>query len=167
MMFPDCRNDEFYNADFLDKNDSECVSGYDWAAEAVDNLFDNLEVITDSSDYVANFMNTEVPDYMQEQYTMEFAFGNREDEDRVVKTYADYLRFKILEWLEDERNEFITSMIDNMDEKMYEAIRNRVLKDNEKKENPKEYYDSRKFICRGVKEMSSPDADADDDADDE
>ena len=42
MMFPECRNDNYYNEDFLTKTDKEFVRGFDWATEmAVDNFFDN------------------------------------------------------------------------------------------------------------------------------
>jgi hypothetical protein len=98
-------------------------------------------------------LNKELPDYLKEKYEMEFTFGDRDNEEREIKTYADLLRMKLLEWIEMERNELITSMIDNMDEDIYNAIRNKVLKENQEKDNPKEYYDSRKYIVTGKKEQ--------------
>lgn len=45
------------------------------------------------------------------------------DEERKVETYADLIRYKILEWIENERNELITSMIDAMDDEEYKKIK--------------------------------------------
>jgi len=154
--FPDCRNDDYYNEDFLVRKDSDFVQGFDWAAEAVDNLFNNLETMTDESDHLEKFLTEPIPEHMQEDYTMEFKFPEPKKEERKVKTYGDYIRYKILCWLESERNELITSAIDGMDENLYQAIRNKVLRDNQKKKNPKEYYNTRKYLCTGAKEGDGP-----------
>ena len=54
------------------------------------------------------------------------------------------------------RDELIVSMLENMDEDVYNAIRNKKLKENQKKpkKEQKEYYDTRKYMCTGEKEMS-------------
>lgn len=157
MMFPECRNDNYYNEDFLTKTDKEFVRGFDWATEmAVDNFFDNnfdSDMPIEEDGELSIMLNKELPDYLKEKYEMEFTFGDRDNEEREIKTYADLLRMKLLEWIEMERNELITSMIDNMDEDIYNAIRNKVLKENQEKDNPKEYYDSRKHIITGKKEQ--------------
>lgn len=157
MMFPECRNDNYYNEDFLTKTDKDFVSGFDWATEmAVDNFFDNnfdSDMPIEEDGELSIMLNKELPDYLKEKYEMEFTFGDRDNEEREIKTYADLLRMKLLEWIEMERNELITSMIDNMDEDIYNAIRNKVLKENQEKDNPKEYYDSRKHIITGKKEQ--------------
>ena len=46
MIFPDGRNDNYYNEDFLDKPNKNFLDGFDWATEmAVDNfLWKNLEI---------------------------------------------------------------------------------------------------------------------------
>ena len=49
---------------------------------------------------------------MQESYTFEFSHGESEPQERTVKTYADLLRLKLIDWIEGERNELIVSMID-------------------------------------------------------
>lgn len=159
MQLPDCRHDDYYNSDFLDEKDYEFVRGYDWATEAIDNLFNNLESLTDGSDHIEKFLDEKLPESMQDEYTMDFAFSEPKREDRKVETYGDFLRMKMLEWLETERNEFITGMIDNMDETIYKAIRNKILKDNAESENPKEYYDTRKYVCTGKKESDGPNGD--------
>ena len=159
MMFPDCRTDDAYNQDFLGGTDKEFVKGFDWATEmAVDNFFDNHfdGMSPDEEDGELSIMlNKEVPDYLKEKYEVEYRFGDRDAETREIKTYADLLRSKILDWIEMERDELITSMLDNMDEDIYNAIRNKVLKENNEKPEGerKEYYDSRKFACTGKKEF--------------
>jgi len=159
MMFPDCRTDDAYNQDFLNGTDKEFVRGFDWATEmAVDNFFDNHfdGTIPDEEDGELSIMlNKEVPDYLKEKYEVEYRFSDRDTETREIKTYADLLRSKILDWIEMERNELITSMLDNMDEDIYNAIRAKVLKENEQRPEKKEYYDSRKYMCTGKKEFRS------------
>ena len=150
MLFPNCRDDEYYNQDFLNGQDSEFVRGFDWAVEmAVDNFFDNdMYELADNDSYLGHILNKKLPEDLREEYDMEFSFpcdSPKEDEHRVVETYADLIRYKLLEWIEMERDELITSMIDHMDEDVYKALRNKTLKDNEKQEKPKEYYDTRKF----------------------
>lgn len=157
MMMPDCRNDDYYNSDFLDEADHDLVRGYDWATEAVDNLFDNIDSLTDGSDHIEKFLNEELPESMQDEYDMDFAFDEEHPtEHREVKTYGDFLRMQMLSWLEIERNELIVSLIENMDEEIYNAIRNKVLKDNLESSDPKEYYDTRKHACTGKKESDGP-----------
>ena len=50
---------------------------------------------------------------------MEHTFDDRADEERTVETYADLIRFELLRWIETERNELITSMIDSMSDEEY------------------------------------------------
>ena len=152
MLFPDVRNDDWYNEDFLDGASKKEVLGFDWATFAVDNLFENIEQITDESDYLEKVFSEELPKSLQDEYDMERHDG--EDEHREVKTYADFIRMKILSWLENERNEIVVSLIENMDESVYKALREKVLKDNEKSENPKEYYDSRHFMYTNEKRFT-------------
>lgn len=152
MLFPDVRNDDWYNEDFLDGKSKKEVLGFDWATHAVDTLFENIEQITDESDYLEKVFSEELPKSLQDEYDMERHDG--EDEHREVKTYADFIRMKILSWLENERNEIVVSLIENMDESVYKALREKVLKDNEKSENPKEYYDSRHFMYTNEKRFT-------------
>lgn len=157
MIFPDCRNDNYYNEDFVGNADIDFLKGFDWVTEeVVDNFFDNVFdglPIEEGDGKLEDLLNSKVPVEMRTKYEMEFAFG-RKNEVRKVETYADFLRMKLLEWIEMERNELITSMIDNMDEELYDAIRNKKLKDNSKKpkEEQKEYYNSRKYMITGKKE---------------
>lgn len=161
MMFPECRRDDYYNQDFLNGTDQEFIRGFDWCVEmAVDNFFDNdMDELSDSESYLGHILSEKIPELMQEEYDMEFSFpydGPRPDESRKVETYADLIRYKLLDWIERERDQLITSMIDNMDEDIYKALRNKVLKDNAKSDNPKEYYDTRKFAVTGKKQSDGP-----------
>ena len=159
-MFPDCRKDDYYNQDFLDGQDREFVKGYDWCTEeVVDNFFNNLDVYFDSDSHMQHMLDEKLPDDMKSEEEVEFTFGGRGSEVRKIKTYGDLLRSKLLDWIKSERDELITSMIDNMDEVLYKSIRNKVLKDNEKAEQPKEYYDSRKYAITGKKAMDGPEDD--------
>lgn len=125
---PDCRTDENYNQKYLNQKDKQILNGFDWAIEmAVDNFFNNLELLEDG--YLEHILNDNVakgPEGQQEEYKMEFTFGGREPETRKVDTFADLLRFKILEFCEMERDELITSMIDGMDESEYDSIKRSV-----------------------------------------
>lgn len=129
---PDCRSDETYNQKYLGKLDKEFVRGFDWCAEnAVDNLFNNLDVYFDDDSYIMHSLSKELPESLKEEYefvyTFPFRMGDTEKtEKRQVRTYGDLFRSKLLDWMESERDQLITSMIDNMDEDEYNAIRAKV-----------------------------------------
>ena len=126
---PDCRNDENYNEKYLNNFDKEFVRGYDWCVEmSVDNFFDNLDIYFGDDSHIMHLLNEELPENMREEYEIERTFADENDrvEKRDVKTYVDLLRSKILDYIEIERDELITSMIDNMDEQEYAEIKAKV-----------------------------------------
>jgi hypothetical protein len=124
---PDCRTDENYNIKYLNETDKAEVSGYDYCAEhVVDNFFYNLDVYYGGDNYFMHVMNEEIPESMREEYAMEYSDGSREDEKRTVKTYGDLLRCNLLDWIESERDQLITSIIDGYTEEEYKAIKERV-----------------------------------------
>lgn len=126
---PDCRNDENYNEKYLNNFNKEFVRGYDWCVEmSVDNFFDNLDIYFEDDSHIMHLLNEELPENMREEYEIErtFADENYRVEKRDVKTYVDLLRSKILDYIEMERDELITSMIDNMDEQEYAEIKAKV-----------------------------------------
>lgn len=127
-LIPDCRTDEGYNEKYLNQKDKEFLRGFDWCVEmAVDNFFDNdMGDLASEGDYLGHILCGKVPEEMQEEYIMEHTVAGEEDEKRKVETYADLIRMKILEWIEMERDELITSMIDNMDDDEYEQIKAKV-----------------------------------------
>lgn len=126
---PDCRNDENYNEKYLNNFDKEFVRGYDWCVEmSVDNFFDNLDIYFGDDSHIMHLLNEELPENMREEYEIERTFADDDNkvEKRDVKTYVDLLRSKILDYIEMERDELITSMIDNMDEQEYAEIKAKV-----------------------------------------
>ena len=132
---PDCRHDENYNEKFLNDKDKEFIRGFDWCVEmAVDNFFANEMFDLQSDDsYLGHILNEKLPESMQEEYEIELEFagtGDKETETRKVETYADLIRSKILEWIENERDELITSMIDNMSEEEYEKNKQKAYEED-------------------------------------
>lgn len=108
---PDCREDEDYNFENLREEDQGFIRGYDFCVErAADNFFDNLDVDFGVDSYIGHFLNEELPEDMQSAYIWENSDG--ETEERQVNTVADYLRSKMLDWLEMARDEIIVGIID-------------------------------------------------------
>lgn len=119
---PDCRTDEFYNEKYLDDKDTLFVRGFDWCAEmAADMFFDNLP------SEIEDLLAAELPESMREEYDVKSDFDTNETpQHRTVNTWADLMRKAMLDFIESERDELITSMIDGMDEAEYKAIKERV-----------------------------------------
>lgn len=119
---PDCRTDEYYNERYLGGDDRSFVHGFDWCVErAVDNFFDNLDFgLLGPDSHLLHMLSEELPEKMRDSYEWE-SFYEGQKETREVRTYADYLRSLALEWIEHQRDEVITSMIDEMDEATYAA----------------------------------------------
>lgn len=127
---PDCRSDDAYNEKHLKHDDGKFVDGYDYAVEnVVDNFFDNFiddfsieyteEPEDDDKKAINAFidaLNADLPDWLKEKYTMCWKFGDVADENRTCETFWDYLRFRLLEWLEMDRDELIVSILDNYEE---------------------------------------------------
>lgn len=134
MLVPDCRNDNYYNEDFLTNDGKQYLQGFDFATD-----FIRTAAIDD--DLLNRQLPKDIGDEVKERYP---------DED--IKTIGDYISVLICEHLEMERDMLIVSLIESMDDDIYNAIRNKVLKENAQKDNPKEYYDSRKFAITGKKE---------------
>lgn len=118
---PDCRNDETYNFENLTKEDKIYVRGYDWCMCMVaDNFFNNLDVYFDDDSYLMHILNEKLPESLQDECDLtifNYATMKEETEHRKIETYADLLRAKLLDWIEDERDSLITVMIDDQTEK--------------------------------------------------
>lgn len=129
-FIPDCRTDESYNEKYLNSQNQSEIIGYDWCAEmVVDNFFNNLDVYFDDDSYIMHVLNEKLPEGEQEEYDMLFSFtgkGESDKEHRKVETYMDLLRMELLHWIEMDRDELITSMIDGMDQDEYKKIKERV-----------------------------------------
>lgn len=140
MLVPDCRTDETYNEDFLNEKDREFIRGYDYAIRmALDNGFNNLDDLIEDN-YVLRRMNEQLPE--ADRITYEEPYGD-EGETRETVTHADLIRYKLLQWAEDERDNLITAIIDEMDDEEYEKLRAAALARNERSEHPKEYKNTR------------------------
>lgn len=138
-MFPDCRNDDFYNVDFLNNDDKEFIKGMDYALEAVKNLIDNnLET------YEAELNEVLEDGYEPEEDEI---FSKRQDLYEVLEENKEIISNIIEHWHESERDMMITSMIDNMDDDEYKKNREEAIN----KHITDKYYDSRKFACTGKK----------------
>lgn len=117
---PDCREDEYYKIENLTESDQEFVQGFDWCAEmAADNFFDNF-LFCDEDSYIGHILSQEMPESMQDEYEIAKTFVADNDpaktEFREIKTYADLIRFKMLEWIESCRNNLIVGIIDGYGE---------------------------------------------------
>jgi hypothetical protein len=124
---PDCRRDENYNQKYLNEKDSEFIRGFDWCSEnAVDVFFDNMEEFFGIDSYLMHILKEEIPEQDHEEYVWINSFDERIQEKRTVKTYLDAIRAHLVDWVEMHRDELITSMIDNMKEEEYKAIKEKV-----------------------------------------
>ena len=112
---PDCRTDEVYNVKNLSEDDKQFVNGFDYCTEvAADCFFDNLNAFFGSDSHLLHALNEELPEELKETYDVEFDYiGEHESVTREVKTYADLLRVRMLDFIEAQRDELITSMIDD------------------------------------------------------
>lgn len=119
MLIPDCRNDNYYNYDFLDAERRLFADGYDDCIRALRSALRNLD------DFFA-----EHPDC------------------RIKKRKRKALRRWLLDLLESDRNELIMSLIDDMEEDDYNAIR----EDAVLKNGAERYFDTRKYMITGIRE---------------
>ena len=100
-FIPDCRTDEYYNQKYLNKLDSEFVKGFDYCKEAaVECGFANIE-----------------------DFFYEFEIDVRPSDIRKV---TEAVEKWLLDWIEAERDELITSMIDDMSDEEYTKIKSKV-----------------------------------------
>lgn len=110
---PDCRTDEVYNEKNLNEDDKQFVKGFDWCVEsAADCFFDNLDVYFGDDSHLMHVLNEELPQGLKGKY--EVYLGSGATDTRDITTYGDLLRARMLEFIESERDELITSMIDNL-----------------------------------------------------
>lgn len=117
---PDCRTDENYNEKYLNDKDAEFVAGMDWCRiMAVDNFFDNLDIYTQDFEDDENEFN--LLEYLEEN-----------------EDVRQNLRDCLFHYIEMQRDELITSMIDNMGEEEWAELRQQV--DAGKRQNCIETY---------------------------
>ena len=129
---PDSKEPNPYYEEYLNEKDREFLRGYDWALEqSVDHFFNNLDLFEDGE--FEKYLNSELPEELKDQYEMEYRDGSKEV--RKVVTYADYMRMKLLEFAESDRNSLVTSMLDEMDHEEYEKNFNAFWKKEGEKTN--------------------------------
>lgn len=98
---PDCRTDENYNVEALNENEKKVITGYDWCADdSVPGFFANLNVYFEEDSYIMHILNEKVPNADQGE----------------SQTYWDKIKDCLADWIEMQRDEIITSMIDNHEE---------------------------------------------------
>ena len=98
---PDCRTDEYYNEKYLNEKDKEFVSGFDYCTKsAVECGFANIE-----------------------DFFYELEIDVRPSD---VKKVTEAVEKWLLDWIESQRDEMITSIIDYMDEEEYKKIKQEV-----------------------------------------
>ena len=104
-IIPDCRTDESYNQNYLNDTDAEFIAGFDWCTKmVVENFFNNLDnyEITDGQGF-------DVIEYLEAH-----------------EEVAEELKNDMLQWIEGQRDELITSMIENMSDEEYDEIKVKV-----------------------------------------
>ena len=99
---------------------------------AVETAFSNLDVMLQSNGFLLTIL---------QQMTNE----------KSDRTYADVLFDGIRQWLENERNNYITCKIDDMDEAVYEKRKQDAIAKNNQLNEPKQYYDTRRYFATGRK----------------
>jgi hypothetical protein len=113
MIFPDCRKDETYNSDFLTGNNKSFIEGFDYTIKTAENLANNLDVYEDD---------------LGDKFSI------------ISKNFSLFLDI-LKDWCEMERNQLVTSMLDEMSDEEFEEARKKAMA-----ENPdKEYVDTRSF----------------------
>lgn len=131
---PDCRTDEFYNIENLNKTDKNIIKfGYDWnTCMAVDNFFNNIDNWYGDLGELEFVLDKELPERLKTEYEYVSEFENV-NETRKVETYLDLFRMYLLDWIEGERDMLITSIIDGYSDEQIEEIEKKIAE--RKKEN--------------------------------
>lgn len=137
-LFPDCRNDDYYNTDFLDAEDTKFVQGFDYALSIICDLFRNN----------LSLFEKELSEVVEDGVVIssDEVFSTRIDLPDVLKENAELICAMLENYHEAERNTIITQFIDYMDSDEYKSIRKKVLNNNDQliASDRKTYYNTRK-----------------------
>lgn len=99
----------------MNAKDAEFIAGFDWGRiMVVNNFFDNIE------DHEDDWQQME-PETEEEEKIISFMEKNPEAAGAFYKACIEGIKEAILQCIEMERDELITSMIDSMDEDEYES----------------------------------------------
>lgn len=116
-----------YRQEYLNEEDDTFRRGFDYAVETVLNYFNNLDVFSDAFLKAELNLDRVDTDAVVSDNMTDEEIGHLNRDTLILGTVHDTLA----DWLEMERNQFIVGLIDGMDEKEYEAIREAVLKREE------------------------------------
>lgn len=109
---PDCRTDDTYNQKYLNKEDKDFIRGFDYTVSVFEVFLDNLDT------YIHNDIFDDPYDEKKENKAKIFILKliNSDFQKEVLKRIFN-------DWMEMDRDEFITSMIDSYSEEEYEKLR--------------------------------------------
>lgn len=125
---PDCRTDKAYNEKYLDEINSEIVCGYDYSIQDnIDNFFNNISNWEDDIAYALGLDEDESLNIDEEILGSEKDIDDYSEEEikEMGKTTALLVTLKqrMLEWAENNRDEMITSFIENMPDDVYDELK--------------------------------------------
>ena len=104
----------YYEGNVKTEGNLEFIRGYDWCAEnVVDAFFDNLDAYFGDDSVVTDLFEKELPERCKDKYLPPSSFADEDPELREVETYGDLIRQCLLDWIEEDRNVLVTSIIDD------------------------------------------------------
>lgn len=125
---PDCRADEAYNEKYLNEIDSECITGYDFSIEDnINNFFNNISNWENDIAYALGLSEEESVNIDEEILDSDKDIEDYDESEfkemGVVTALLITLKQRMLEWAENNRDEMITSMIENMKDSEYDELK--------------------------------------------
>lgn len=110
---PDTRTDKTYNEKYLKEDDSQFICGYDACTDTVRNFFNNIDSFGDSFEDMLDMDTTKlIKDIDFEKDIEDFSEEELAEMSTEEKTARVFYK-AITEWLEIDRDELITGLIDN------------------------------------------------------
>ena len=121
---PNCREDDTYNEKYLQGGDADYVAGFDWAVQCgMNNFFENI----DERGYCDREEYKEIEEAVT-QITPDNILGVLAKRPDLMEKLQEELN----NWVEMERDELITSMIESIDEDKFDEIKSTVDSTGEK-----------------------------------
>lgn len=127
-IIPDCRQDEDYNEKYLNEQDAECVSGYDICVkDSIENFFNNIGNIED--ELLEAIGATHYNDIKLDEKLICGDMTLKDMTSKQIKSIGPLnalllvIKSEMLSCAEKQRDEIITSMLDNMDDDEYDKLK--------------------------------------------